>query len=106
MIGLPTPRSTLRAQGATRWPYPQRDADLRGLIEIDHGDVPLVELRWRRRGTRPTRHSAKSRFKRSFHSRRIYPPDFTDTASDPADATRGYPPDSTDDSNRLNQIAF
>jgi hypothetical protein len=50
--GLPTPRTTLRAAYVrlhlTCRACPRRhDADLEALISAGHGDVPLVQLRFR-----------------------------------------------------------
>jgi hypothetical protein len=51
-MSLPTPRTTLRASYvrlhlSCRACQRQRDADLQALVDTGHGDVPLVELRWR-----------------------------------------------------------
>ena len=47
--GLPTPRTTQRAQyvRVCRTCLRQRDVDLAALIAGGRGDVPLTRLRWR-----------------------------------------------------------
>jgi hypothetical protein len=51
-MSLPTPRTTLRAEYVrvhlSCWACQrQRDADLQALVDTGHGDMPLVQLRWR-----------------------------------------------------------
>jgi hypothetical protein len=51
-MSLPTPRTMLRAEYvrvhlSCRACQRQRDADLQTLVDTGHGDVALVELRWR-----------------------------------------------------------
>lgn len=58
---LPTPRSTVRSRYARVLVWckacrHQREADLQALVDAGHGDVPLINLRFRcsNRGSRLT----------------------------------------------------